>query len=82
MSSTPPSSGKTTVFAFATAKEGKADELEKLLAVARKNAESDKEPYTLTYRTNRNGNEFAMFEEYDQDVEVDGLKGIEANSQF
>ncbi|GAA5852109.1 hypothetical protein JCM5353_007478 [Sporobolomyces roseus] len=80
MSSTPPSSGKTIVFAYATAKEGKADELQKLLSVARKSGESDKEPYTLTYRTSRHENTFAIFEEYDQDVGDDsGAKGIEAH---
>ncbi|GAA6018447.1 hypothetical protein JCM11491_007001 [Sporobolomyces phaffii] len=80
MSSTPPSSGRTIVFAYATAKEGKADELQKLLAVARKSAESDKEPYTLTYRTSRHNNTFAIFEEYDQDVKgEDGKAGIEAH---
>ncbi|GAA5937158.1 uncharacterized protein JCM15063_002827 [Sporobolomyces koalae] len=80
MSSTPPGSGRTTVFAYAIAKEGKADELQKLLAEARKSAESDKEPYTITYRTNRHGNTFAMFEEYDQDVaDAQGNKGIEAH---
>ncbi|GAA5882717.1 hypothetical protein JCM16303_006559 [Sporobolomyces ruberrimus] len=79
MSSTPPSSGRTIVFAYATAKEGKADELQKLIAAARKSAESDKEPYTLTYRTSRHENTFAIFEEYDQDIEADGKKGIEAH---
>ncbi|GAA5956573.1 hypothetical protein JCM3765_003488 [Sporobolomyces pararoseus] len=79
MSATPPESGKTVVFAFAVAKEGKADELQKLLAEARRSAESDKEPYTLTYRTSRHGNTFAMFEEYDQDIEHEGKKGIEAH---
>ncbi|GAA5904748.1 putative quinol monooxygenase [Sporobolomyces salmoneus] len=79
MSSTPPDSGKTIVFAYATAKEGKADELQKLIAEARASAESDKEPYTLTYRTSRHGDTFAIFEEYDQDVGADGLKGIEAH---
>lgn len=55
MASTPPSSGKTVVFATAIAHPGKGDELEKLLAVAIKSANSDKEPYTLTYRCGRHG---------------------------
>lgn len=57
MSQTPPSSGKTVVFARALAHPGKGDELEKLLAVAVASANSDKEPYTLTYRCARHGGE-------------------------
>ncbi|GAA6063017.1 hypothetical protein JCM10212_001796 [Sporobolomyces blumeae] len=80
MSSTPPHSGRTTVFAFVTTKPGKGDEFQKLLSVARQSAESDREPYTLTYRTTRDGDNFAIFEEYDQDKkDSEGRAGIEAH---
>jgi hypothetical protein len=58
MSSSPPSSGRTVVFAGVTALPGKADELQALLAAAIANANSDKEPYTLTYRAARHGGAF------------------------
>lgn len=57
MADKPPSSGLCVVFARVVAKEGKADELEKLLQAAVKSANSDKEPYTLTYRCARHGGE-------------------------
>ncbi|GAA5875790.1 hypothetical protein JCM1840_003518 [Sporobolomyces johnsonii] len=80
MASTAPETGFVTVFAKATAKPGKGDELEKLLIEARKAAESDAEPYTLTYRTNRHGDEFAIFEEYNQDIkDSEGRGGIAAH---
>ncbi|TNY20457.1 hypothetical protein DMC30DRAFT_352258 [Rhodotorula diobovata] len=80
MASTPPSSGKTVVFATAIAHPGKGDELEKLLAVAIKSANSDKEPYTLTYRCGRHGDEFRLFEEYDQDI--GGIEEHKAQEPF
>ncbi|CEQ40565.1 SPOSA6832_02190 [Sporobolomyces salmonicolor] len=80
MSATPPQTGLVTVFAKATAKPGKGDELEQLLVEARKSAESDAEPYTLTYRTSRHGDEFAIFEEYNQDIkDSEGRAGIAAH---
>lgn len=57
MADKPPSSGLCVVFARVVAKEGKADELEKLLQAAVKSANSDKEPYTKTYRCARHGGE-------------------------
>lgn len=53
-----------------TAKEGRADEVQVLLAAIRKNAESDAEKGCLTYRTCRGEgpderNNFLVFEEYD-----------------
>lgn len=77
----PPSSGLCVVFARVVAKEGKADELEKLLQAAVKSANSDKEPYTKTYRCARHGDEFRLFEEYDQDVEG-GIKAHMAQEPF
>ncbi|GAA5859792.1 hypothetical protein JCM8547_007030 [Rhodosporidiobolus lusitaniae] len=74
MSDQPPSSGKTVVFARVVAKEGQADQLQQLLSAAIKSANSDKEPYTLTYRAVRDGDEFRLFEEYDQST-----GGIEAH---
>ncbi|GAA5912179.1 hypothetical protein JCM8208_000925 [Rhodotorula glutinis] len=80
MSQTAPSSGKTVVFARAVAHPGKGDELEKLLAVAVASANSDKEPYTLTYRCGRHGDEFRLFEEYDQDI--GGIEEHKAQEPF
>ncbi|POY73623.1 hypothetical protein BMF94_3157 [Rhodotorula taiwanensis] len=76
-----PSSGKIVVFARAVAKEGKADELQRLLQEAVRSANSDKEPYTLTYRCARHGDEFRLFEEYDQDIEQ-GIKSHMAQEPF
>ncbi|ESK89872.1 antibiotic biosynthesis monooxygenase domain protein [Moniliophthora roreri MCA 2997] len=60
--------GKFTLTATVTAVDGKADELQKLLAAARESANSSKEPGTLTYRTSRgvgaDSNKFTLFEEY------------------
>lgn len=64
-----PSSGKIVVFARAVAKEGKAEELQGLLQEAVRSANSDKEPYTLTYRCARHGDEFRLFEEWVAHVE-------------
>jgi quinol monooxygenase YgiN len=52
-----------------TAKPGKADEVQKLLVACRAAAESE-EKNTLTYRTTRDGDKFAIWEEY---VLPDGL---------
>ncbi|GAA5908937.1 hypothetical protein JCM6882_004949 [Rhodosporidiobolus microsporus] len=60
--------GKTLVFAYVKAKEGKADELQALLSAAIKNANSDNEPYTLTYRAGRFGDVFRLVEEYDESI--------------
>ncbi|GAA5925918.1 hypothetical protein JCM3775_005150 [Rhodotorula graminis] len=80
MSQTPPASGKTVVFARVVAKADKGDELEKLLAAAVASANSDKEPYVLTYRCARHGNEFRLFEEYDQDT--GGIEEHKAQEPF
>ncbi|BGP15369.1 hypothetical protein JCM10213_001439 [Rhodosporidiobolus nylandii] len=76
MSTTPPSTGRTLVFAKAIVHEGKGDEMQALLSKAIANANSDKEPYTLTYRAGRHGDEFRLCEEYDQD-----LGGIEEHKK-
>ncbi|GAA5976190.1 hypothetical protein JCM11641_001077 [Rhodosporidiobolus odoratus] len=68
MSAEPPSSGVTLVFARAVAHPGKGDELAALLSNAITSANSDKEPYTLTYRAGRKGDDFRLMEEYDQDI--------------
>ncbi|GAA5819969.1 hypothetical protein JCM3770_006808 [Rhodotorula araucariae] len=80
MSSQPPSSGKTVVFAKAVAKPGKGDELQGYLQAAVQSANSDKEPYTLTYRCARHGDEFRLFEEYDQDI--GGIEEHKAQEPF
>ncbi|GAA5994542.1 putative quinol monooxygenase [Rhodotorula paludigena] len=76
MSLKPPKSGVTLVFARALAKPGKGDEVEKYLLACIENANSDKEPYTHTYRCGRHGDEFRLVEEYDQD-----LGGIEEHKK-
>ncbi|GAA5829776.1 hypothetical protein JCM11251_007875 [Rhodosporidiobolus azoricus] len=68
MSEVAPKSGKTLVFAMLRIKQGKGDEFQQLLSAAIKNANSDKEPYTLTYRAGRHGDLFRLVEEYDQDI--------------
>ncbi|BGO90956.1 hypothetical protein NBRC10512_002288 [Rhodotorula toruloides] len=68
MASQPPKSGITVVFARAVAKPGKGDELENLLQHAVASANSDKEPFTLDYRCARHGDEFRLFERYNQDI--------------
>ncbi|GAA6036082.1 hypothetical protein JCM8097_006604 [Rhodosporidiobolus ruineniae] len=80
MSDTPPSSGRTVVFAKAVAHPGKGDELQALLSAAIASANSDKEPYTLTYRAARHGDEFRLFEEYDEDI--GGIEAHKAQEPF
>ncbi|KAL0065678.1 hypothetical protein AAF712_007319 [Marasmius tenuissimus] len=59
---------KFIVIAHVIAVEGKADEVQKHLSVLRQDAESSKEPGTLTYRTTRGvgneSNKFTVIEEY------------------
>ncbi|BGP54997.1 hypothetical protein JCM8202_005989 [Rhodotorula sphaerocarpa] len=81
MADKPPQSGLCVVFARVVAHEGKADQLEALITEAIKSARSDKEPYTLTYRCARNGDEFRLFEEYDQDNQG-GIKSHMAQEPF
>ncbi|KAK7054667.1 hypothetical protein VNI00_003130 [Paramarasmius palmivorus] len=61
--------GKFILIATVTAKEGKADELQKHLAAVREVANSSQEPGTLTYRTARGfgeeSNKFVVVEEYE-----------------
>ncbi|KAG8691820.1 hypothetical protein FRC11_008444 [Ceratobasidium sp. 423] len=56
--------GKVIVHALFTVEDGHADELAKALKSVQEYALSDKEPGCLTYRVNRSGNQFLIFEEY------------------
>ncbi|CEL56148.1 hypothetical protein RSOLAG1IB_07601 [Rhizoctonia solani AG-1 IB] len=56
--------GKVITHALFTVEEGHADEVAKALKSVQEYAQSDKEPGCLTYRVNRSGNHFFMFEEY------------------
>ncbi|KAL5640343.1 hypothetical protein ACGC1H_007570 [Rhizoctonia solani] len=56
--------GKVIVHALFTAEDGHADELAKALKAIQVYAQSDKEAGCLTYRVNRSGNQFFIFEEY------------------
>lgn len=56
--------GKIITHALFTAEEGHADELAKALKGIQEYALSDKEPGCLTYRVNRSGDQFFVFEEY------------------
>ncbi|ORY87387.1 hypothetical protein BCR35DRAFT_37387 [Leucosporidium creatinivorum] len=75
-------SGKIILLAQATAKPGKADEVETLLKACRAAAEND-EKDTLTYRTTRgvegDSDKFAVWEEY---VLPNGLTDHVANKPF
>ncbi|EUC56670.1 antibiotic biosynthesis monooxygenase [Rhizoctonia solani AG-3 Rhs1AP] len=56
--------GKIIVHALFTAEDSHADELTKAIKAIQEYALSDKEPGCLTYRVNRSGNKFFIFEEY------------------
>ncbi|ESK90650.1 protein tprxl [Moniliophthora roreri MCA 2997] len=61
--------GKFVLVVVATAAEGKADELQRLItAVSRSSNDPDKEPDTLTFRATRglgvDSNKFTIIEEY------------------
>ncbi|KDN49121.1 hypothetical protein RSAG8_02474, partial [Rhizoctonia solani AG-8 WAC10335] len=56
--------GKVITHALFTAEDGHADEIAKALKSVQEYALSDKEPGCLTYRVNRSGGQFFMFEEY------------------
>ncbi|KAF8602312.1 hypothetical protein BDV93DRAFT_509314 [Ceratobasidium sp. AG-I] len=57
--------GKIILHGQVVAQEGKADKVQTLLTNIRDYSTSDKEPGCLTYRVNRSGNEFFIFEEYE-----------------
>ncbi|KAG8699655.1 hypothetical protein FRC09_006472 [Ceratobasidium sp. 395] len=59
--------GKIILHGCLTAHEGHGDKIQALLKNIQAEAITDKEPGCLTYRVNRSGNEFLVFEEY-QDV--------------
>ncbi|PAV22021.1 antibiotic biosynthesis monooxygenase [Pyrrhoderma noxium] len=79
--STSPEVFKSKFILWATlkAKPGKGDEVQEKLATIRAFAESSAAPKTLTYRTTRYGDDFAIFEEY---AEPSGLVEHKASAEF
>ena len=56
--------GKIILHAQLTAQEGQADKLASMLKAIQAVSVTDKEPGCLAYRVTRSGNEFFIFEEY------------------
>ncbi|KAF8602311.1 hypothetical protein BDV93DRAFT_607533 [Ceratobasidium sp. AG-I] len=57
--------GKIILRAQLVAQDRQAEKLQSLLVAIRDLAVSDKEPGCLTYRVSRSGNDFLVFEEYE-----------------
>ncbi|KAG8702113.1 hypothetical protein FRC08_003691, partial [Ceratobasidium sp. 394] len=57
--------GRIILHVMITVQEGQADKAQNLLKGIQEHALSDKEPGCFTYRIVRSGNEFIVFEEYE-----------------
>ncbi|KLO20585.1 hypothetical protein SCHPADRAFT_897855 [Schizopora paradoxa] len=63
-------SGPIILNAILKGKPGKGDEIAKLLSAIRANANSNAEPGCSTFRTARHGDNFVVFEKYDDQKAV------------
>ncbi|QRW09210.1 hypothetical protein RhiLY_08209 [Ceratobasidium sp. AG-Ba] len=64
-------SGKIIIHAIVIAQEGQAEKLQSFLKKIQAESTSDKEPGCLVYRINRSGNEFFIFEEYENPAAIE-----------